>query len=144
VLETLPPVHCAAASHSGSYLQIDRAMGRLLTGLAAQQLMPPAPRMRAVFFDDPELVQADWLRSQAFLPLVEEVALAPPLQRMALRGGLCARLRYKGPYADMRDACRWLPERVKYAHSGTVVPEPRQRRSVRPKFSIDSRISRRL
>lgn len=107
-LETLAPAHCAAVNHSGSYMQIDRAMGRLFSGLAAQKLMPPAPKMMAVFFDDPNLVQADQLRSQACVPVGEGVALVPPLHGVVVRGGLYARLRYKGPYADMRDAYRWL------------------------------------
>ena len=31
-----------------------------------------------------------------------------PLEETILRGGLYARLRYKGPYADMKGAYRWL------------------------------------
>lgn len=76
-------------------MQIDRAMDRLFLGLAAQQLMPPAPRMIAVFFDDPDLVAIDALRSQACVPVGNDVALALPLEETTLRGGLYARLRYK-------------------------------------------------
>jgi AraC family transcriptional regulator len=107
-LETLSPIRCAAVAHRGSYLQIDRAMDRLFSGLAAQQLMPPAPKMIAVFLDDPDLVAVDALRSQACVPLGDDVVPAPPLEETTLRGGLYARLRYKGPYADMKDAYRWL------------------------------------
>jgi AraC family transcriptional regulator len=64
--------------------------------------------MIAVFFDDPDLVPADKLRSQACSPVAENVDLAPPLNEAILRGGLHAKLRYKGLYADMKSAYRWL------------------------------------
>src|ERR1700731_1591314 len=36
--ETLPATRCASVAHRGPYLQIDEAMGRLFTALAAQKL----------------------------------------------------------------------------------------------------------
>ena len=108
VIETLPATRCASVAHKGAYLQIDQAMGRLFTALAAQKLMAPDQAMRAVFFDDPDLVPVETLRSRACSPVAEGLPLAPPLEEMVLRGGLYARLRYRGPYADMKGAYRWL------------------------------------
>ena len=105
---TLPPVRCAAVAHAGAYMQIDKAMGRLFTELASQNLIKPDQKMIAVFLDDPDLVPFDQLRSQACSPLAESVNLAPPLDETILRGGLYAKLRYKGPYSDMKEAYRWL------------------------------------
>jgi AraC family transcriptional regulator len=107
-VETLPPNRCAAVAHQGPYIQIDRAMGRLYAQLSAQGVMPSQPRMTAVFFDDPDLIPAERLQSQACLPVDEDIVLAPPLLDTVLRGGIYARLRYKGPYAAMKDAYRWL------------------------------------
>ena len=64
--------------------------------------------MIAIFFDDPDLVPVDRLRSQACSPVAESFDVASPLQETILRGGLYARLRYRGPYADMKNAYRWL------------------------------------
>ena len=64
--------------------------------------------MIGVFLDDPDLVLVDDLRSRACSPISDDFALAPPLEETVLRGGLYARLRYQGPYADMKDAYRWL------------------------------------
>ena len=89
-------------------MQIDKAMGRLFTELASQNLIKPDQKMIAVFLDDPDLVPIDQLRSQACSPLAESVNLAPPLDEAILRGGLYAKLRYKGPYFDMKEAYRWL------------------------------------
>jgi AraC family transcriptional regulator len=109
-IETLPPTRCASVAHKGAYLQIDQAMGRLFTALAAQKIMAPDQPMLAVFFDDPDLVSVEALRSRACAcsPVAEGVPLAPPLEETVLRGGLYARLRYRGPYADMKGAYRWL------------------------------------
>jgi AraC family transcriptional regulator len=105
---SLPPTRCAAAAHIGSYMQIDSAMARLFSELAINGLLTPGQQMRAVFLDDPDLVPADALRSKACTPVSGDVNLPSSLETTVLRGGVYARLRYKGPYADMKDAYRWL------------------------------------
>ena len=107
-IETLPEVRCASVAHSGSYMQIDRAMGRLFEALIGQRLLAGPPRMIGLFFDDPDLVPTEKLRSVACVPVGREAKPAAPLDETTLRGGLYARLRYKGPYADMKNAYRWL------------------------------------
>lgn len=107
-IETLAPLRCASIAHTGAYMQIDHAMGRLFLALAAQEITAPDQRMLAVFHDDPDLVPVEALRSRACSPVADDVALAPPLEEAVVRGGLYARLRYRGPYADMKGAYRWL------------------------------------
>jgi AraC family transcriptional regulator len=107
-IETLPATRCASVAHRGAYLQIDQAMGRLFTGLAAQKILAPDQAMCAVFFDDPDLAPVEALRSRACSPVGQGFTLAPPLEETVLREGLYARLRYRGPYADMKGAYRWL------------------------------------
>ena len=108
VIETLAPIRCASIAHSGGYMQIDHAMGRLFTALEARAIMAPDQRMLAIFYDDPELVPVQELRSRACCPVSDTIALAPPIEEAVVRGGLYARLRYHGPYADMKGAYRWL------------------------------------
>lgn len=108
VVEALAGRRCASVAHRGAYLKIDRAMGRLFSALAAQNLLAADQAMLAVFFDDPDLTEVDRLRSAACSPVDAATPLAPPLEEMRLRAGLYARLRYKGPYADMKGAYRWL------------------------------------
>jgi AraC family transcriptional regulator len=107
-VQTLPATRCASVAHRGAYMQIDQAMGRLFTALTAQKIMAPDQAMRAVFFDDPDLTPVDSLRSAACSPIADGVSLAAPLGETVLGGGLYARLRYRGPYADMKGAYRWL------------------------------------
>ena len=89
-------------------MEIDHAMGRLFTELAACQALPAEPAMIGVFFDDPDLGPQEALRSRACLPVASSVAINAPLVETILRGGLYAKLSYTGPYADMRGAYRWL------------------------------------
>lgn len=107
-LDSAPAAHCAAVAHTGPYIQIDRAMGTLFANLADQQLLKPDSRMIGVYFDDPDAMPVDELRAMACSPVAPAVPLAPPLVSAELRAGAYARLRYKGPYADMRGAYRWL------------------------------------
>ena len=47
-------------------------------------------------------------RAGLSLPADHRGALQAPLEPFALGGGLCAVLRYRGPYASMRAAYRWF------------------------------------
>lgn len=108
VIETIAARRCASIPHIGPYLQIDKAMGQLFTALATQNIMAPNQAMLAVFFDDPDLTSVETLRSAACSPIDKTTILSAPLDETTLRGGLYARLRYTGPYADMKGAYRWL------------------------------------
>lgn len=108
VVESLPERRCAGIDHTGSYMEIDHAMGRLFTELAARDSLPTRPTMLGVFFDDPDLGPEAELRSRACLPVANSVVIDAPLVETVLRGGPYATLRYTGPYADMRSAYRWL------------------------------------
>jgi len=108
VVESLPERRCAGIDHTGSYMEIDHAMGRLFTELAARHALPAQPAMIGVFFDDPDLGPEQELRSRACLPIANSVAIDAPLVEMMLRGGPYAKLSYTGPYADMRGAYRWF------------------------------------
>ncbi|MDH4442721.1 MAG: AraC family transcriptional regulator [Rhizobium sp.] len=107
-LESLPERRCAGIDHAGSYMQIDHAMGKLFVELSRRSALPAQPAMIGVFFDDPDLVAEQTLRSRACMPVSQPVAIDAPLVETVLRGGCYARLSYKGPYADMRGAYRWL------------------------------------
>jgi AraC family transcriptional regulator len=107
-VENQPERRCAGIDHTGSYMAIDHAMGRLFVELGARNALPAQPAMIGLFFDDPDLGPEDQLRSRACLPVADSVHIEAPLVETALRGGLYARLSYTGPYADMRGAYRWL------------------------------------
>ncbi|MFN3719566.1 MAG: GyrI-like domain-containing protein [Rhizobium rhizophilum] len=107
-VETLPERRCAGIDHTGPYMKIDHAMGKLFAELVQRRLLPAEPAMIGVFFDDPDLGPEHALRSRACLPIPVSVAIDTPLVETVLRGGCYAKLSYKGPHADMRGAYRWL------------------------------------
>jgi len=108
VIEPLDFTCCASVAHTGSYMEINHAMGTLFGALAEQQLLNESSAMMAVFFDDPDITPVEQLHSCACSPIAEDVELAEPLERMALFQSNYAKLLYTGPYADMKDAYRWL------------------------------------
>ncbi|WP_043612068.1 GyrI-like domain-containing protein [Ensifer sp. ZNC0028] len=108
VIESLPERRCAGIDHIGSYMEIDHAMGRLFAELVDRHSLPAEPAMLGVYFDDPDLGPEAELHSRACLPVATSVTIDAPLVETVLRGGPYAKLRYKGPYADMRGAYRWL------------------------------------
>ena len=99
---------CAGIDHIGSYMQIDRAMGKLFGELSASGGLPASPQMIGLFFDDPDLGPEAALRSRALLPVERGAAIGGSMVETILCGGPYARLSYSGPYADMRGAYRWL------------------------------------
>lgn len=107
-VENLPERRCAGIDHTGSYMEIDHAMGRLFTELVARHALPAQPAMIGVFLDDPDLGPEEELRSRACLPVANSVTIDAPLVETVLRGGPYAKLSYTGPYADMRGAYRWF------------------------------------
>ncbi|QMV04060.1 helix-turn-helix domain-containing protein [Devosia sp. D6-9] len=107
-IEYLTERRCAGIDHTGSYMAIDHAMGRLFAELVAGRALPAQPEMIGLFFDDPDLGAEETLRSRACLPITGSLSIDPPLVETVLRGGPYAKLSYTGPYADMRGAYRWL------------------------------------
>ena len=108
-----------SVAHRGSYLQIDQAMGALFAAIAEQQLVTVEGSMLAIFYDDPELVESDKLRSAACVDVgasvVNEGDCQLPVERLSIATGQYAKLAYRGPYADMHGAYNWL--------YGTWLPE---------------------
>jgi len=108
VIEPLNIKFCASVSHTGDYMEINHAMATLFGSLAEQQLLTESSAMMAVFFDDPDTTKVEQLRSAACSPINDDATLAEPLEQLELIQGDYAKLLYTGPYADMKDAYRWL------------------------------------
>ena len=104
----VPALRCARVRHVGSYMEIDRAFGTLFGELGRQGLIGPATRMLGRYHDDPGLVPETDLESEALATLDAAAEPRPPVELVTTEGGVHAALRYRGPYADMRNAYRWL------------------------------------
>ncbi|MBB3966331.1 AraC family transcriptional regulator [Rhizobium metallidurans] len=107
-LRKIEPIALIGVRHSGPYMQISKAFEVLFGTLHARGLAKPDMRMIGVYFDDPDLVPAEELRSIACVAVDSELTVEAPLEPFTLEGGEYAVLRHKGPYADMYKAYQWL------------------------------------
>lgn len=107
-LKTIEPIDLIGVPHRGSYMQIGKAFETLFGTLHARGLAKSNMRMIGVYFDDPDIVPADELRSIACVTSGADIAADPPFERRRIDGGEYAVLRHKGPYADMHKAYQWL------------------------------------
>lgn len=105
---TLPAMHCASVPHRGGYMLISRAFERLFAAAGPAGLVTRQSRMIGVYYDDPDAVGTDDLRSAACIAVADGAVLPAGLETLVTRGGAFAKLSYREPYADMRDAYRWL------------------------------------
>ncbi|MBR1220378.1 GyrI-like domain-containing protein [Bradyrhizobium sp. U87765 SZCCT0131] len=97
-----------AVDHVGSYMQIGKAFDPLFGWCAMRGLLGPSTRTFGIYYDDPTWCEENELRSRACITSPATVAVEPPVLQAEVPGGTCAVLRYRGPYATMRDAYLWL------------------------------------
>lgn len=103
-IRVLDTVRAVGIAHRGPYMEIGRAFETLYGQLAARGRLQPPLRSLGLYFDDPAAVAPQDLRSCACV-------VSPQLHALADRtiaGGPHAVLRYRGPYATMSEAYRWL------------------------------------
>lgn len=98
----------AGLDHVGPYTDIGRAFEQLDALLRARAMMRPGMRLLGIYFDDSSVVPAAKLRSRACVVIPSDAAVAAPFIRTEIAGGSYARLRHKGPYADLAPAYQWL------------------------------------
>ncbi|MCW7538239.1 AraC family transcriptional regulator [Aquabacterium sp. A7-Y] len=103
-IETWPTQHAIGVAHRGPYMGIGRGFEILLGRLATRADVPRPWRMLGLYFDDPAAMEPAALRSTACVA----VEHGHPLADTVIRGGVYAVLRYRGPYASMHGAYRWL------------------------------------
>jgi len=107
-IRQLEPVRLAAFAHSGPYIEIGSTFDRLFAWAAGRGLVGPAMRSLGVYYDDPNAVPADQLRSAAGVVVSKGEKIEAPAKVLDLAGGRHAVLRHQGPYAELEGAYRWL------------------------------------
>lgn len=107
-IEETKPLILAAVEHRGAYLEIEKAFNRVIGWAAGAGLLGPATRLVGVYHDDPDQVPEAELRSEAGIVIAPGTSIAAPVHLVELPGGPHAVLRFKGPYAELHGAYRWL------------------------------------
>lgn len=113
-LETAP---IAFLKHTGPYDDIGPLFERIIGWAVVNGHMVPDALVLGRYYDDPESVPADRLRSEACVSVSDAAAVEDGIETGTLRGGTYAKTRFKGPYTDLKQVYdfiygAWLP------HSG--------------------------
>jgi AraC family transcriptional regulator len=111
----MPEMRVATVRHVGPYNQIGQAFGRVgaiagPAGLFGQ----PGSAMIGIYYDDPETVPVDALRSDAGIVVPSAAPLPEGLTEQRLPAGRYACTEHVGPYEQLGDAWarlmgEWLP-----------------------------------
>jgi AraC family transcriptional regulator len=113
-IKTMPEMRVAALRHVGPYQRISETFAKLGDVVGRAHLFDGPPTMLAIFYDDPQVVPAKDLRSDAGLVVGEGVSLPDGLEERRLGAGRYATLTYQGSYEALGDAWarfmgEWLP-----------------------------------
>ena len=107
-IRSVPDMKAATVEHIGSYMEVGRAFDTVFGWLGARDLMGSIRSTVGIYYDDPDAVAEDKLRSRAGVVVPEDFPVDAPLEMTGIAGGEYAVLRYKGPYADMSAAYGWF------------------------------------
>jgi AraC family transcriptional regulator len=125
VLRELPAMRLAAIRHTGPYGGIGAAFDRARAWGAARGLLGPETRFFGLFHDDPGSVPAARLRADAGFTVGPEAAGEGEVRILEVPASArVAVLRFRGPYAELERAYRWL--------SGEWLPASGEQPSGRP------------
>ncbi|MEL6519363.1 MAG: AraC family transcriptional regulator [Pseudomonadota bacterium] len=110
-----PARRLAALPHQGTYMTIGKKFETLGTIISSRNLWHHANGMVGVYWDDPDAVAEDQLRSHAGAAVDEAMDIAEPLTELRLKGGRYAVMHYKGHYSGLKSAYQymygtWLPQ----------------------------------
>ena len=107
-ITAFPGLSLATLPHAGDYLEIGAAFDRLFILASDRGLIRDGARSFAVYYDDPEQVAKQDLRSEAGVEVAPEEEVTEPLRRLELPAGRCAVLEHVGPYSELDTAYAWL------------------------------------
>ncbi|MFD2262337.1 GyrI-like domain-containing protein [Lacibacterium aquatile] len=107
-IRTTPTRHVARIAHKGDYQKIGTAFDKLAAWAGARNLFSPDSLMIGIFYDDPDGVPLDDLRSFACLTVPQETPTGGEVDSGYIEGGKFAVVRHKGPYAELPKAYAWL------------------------------------
>lgn len=109
-IETIQGMELLGLAHTGDYMGIGQSFEKLFGWLGMRGYLTPCMRSVGIYFDDPDSVSQDQLRSAACaaFPELKDITPEVPYEKMQVREGEYAVLRFKGPYANMHSAYRWF------------------------------------
>jgi AraC family transcriptional regulator len=110
-----PAVRLGAIPHRGDYQEIGHAFERVFAWAGARNLIGPATRLIGIYYDDPESVREQELRSEAGVTIDTGITTDGDVHTLDVPPLVCASVLHKGPYAELERPYRylfreWLPQ----------------------------------
>lgn len=102
-------------SHSGPYEEIGGAWKELMDWVMPKNLIDSATKFIGVYYDNPEEVAPEKLRSEACMTVSAEVPVEGKVKYKEIEAGKCAVVAHLGPYEKLGEAwmkfyTEWLPQ----------------------------------
>ncbi len=95
--------------HQGDYMQIGSVFEKLFIFAASQQLIDQNTRSIGIYYDDPQSIAKDKLRSMACISQQDTVLVdGDGLERTSIPKGKYATLVFKGSYAELEKPYNWF------------------------------------
>lgn len=95
-------------SHVGPYNEIHKAFSHIQGWLVSKSLPVGSTPMFGLYYDDPDSIDSDKLRSKAGVFLDFDDESDEQVERVVVEGGRYAVIEYTGPYEAVFKAYRWL------------------------------------
>ena len=108
-------VTLAAIGHKGPYIEVGQAFEKLFVWAGARGLLGPNMRTLGIYYDDPNEVAQEDLRSAAGIAVPNGFEADDTVHITKIPDLKCAVLPHKGPYAELHKAYHWF--------FGTWLPE---------------------
>jgi len=115
-VKELPELQVAYVRHIGPYQGIGAAFGKLMAWAGPRRLLGgPGTKLLAVYHDNPDITEADRLRSSVCVTIPEGTAVGGEIGKMTIPGGLFAVAHCEIDKWEFGDAWQslmgdWLPE----------------------------------
>lgn len=107
-VETFPGATLAVLPHQGCYQEMGPVLARAVTLISDRGMAGQDSAAYSVYFDNPEEVPVNELRSLTGMSIAPDAAVGNELERFEIPACRCAVLTYTGPYDDMDKAYQWL------------------------------------
>lgn len=96
--------------HQGDYMEVGNVFEKLFIYAGSNGLFDESTRSIGLYYDDPQTVEKENLRSMACISLDKTVTLegGDCPERVRIPAGKCAAVLFKGPYAELENPYNWL------------------------------------
>lgn len=96
--------------HQGDYMEIGSVFEKLFVYATSHQLLDENTRSIGVYYDDPQSVSKDKLRSMACITAKTDIVFAEhnTLENIQIPSGKYATVVFKGSYAELEQPYNWL------------------------------------